>query len=202
MSDTGVFVLDTSPMCSIVAPSAESINAKVSTSDTDSQAKRSGGRGKKGVKAKRELHPLQQELVDICTELKLRNQDFAVLLGIGLPRLSSYIYGRTTSVPDDIMEEARRLRAEQGSSVSQRNKLFDRRMSEIVADWERRLQTVSDEETSQMLGVSTMTIHRWHKDETRPDNTALVRYENVVLLLERRMHSAESAQDKQKSKAR
>ena len=86
-----------------------------------------------------ELSKDQQELVDIRKKLGLRHQDYAIMLGIGLPRLSSYTYGRTASVPADVMKTARQLLAENGETSRQLKEKFERPMSEIIGEWEMRL---------------------------------------------------------------
>lgn len=146
---------------------------------------------KDGKKAERDLSADQQELVDIIRKLEMRNQDFAVLLGIGLPRLSSYIYGRTASVPKQVMDDARRIFREQNASLAGVKAQFSKKMSEIIKDWETRLQTNTNEELAKYLGVTTMTIHRWRTDETQPDLTALVRYDQTVTKLEQQMKAAQ-----------
>lgn len=173
--------LDALPMVNLVPATAagqeEALAAEAQTA-TPAATQAPQGRRKGGSRA--ELSAEQAELVRIGEELELRNQDYAVLLGIGLPRLSSYIYGRTASVPEEVMERARQLLKEHRKSQGVRAAKFKKPMSEIVADWEKRLGTESNEELAAYLGVTTMTIHRWKANENTPDMTALVRYDAVV----------------------
>lgn len=125
----------------------------------------------------------QQELVDIKNTLGLRYQDFAVMLDIGLPRLSSYTYGKTASVPPEIMETARKLLNENHNMSMQIREKFSRPMSEILDEWAKKLGTRSDAQLASLLGVVSMTIARWKKDETRPDLSALNRYDRIVELI-------------------
>src|SRR5690349_6955028 len=67
----------------------------------------------------------QAELEQICDALKVRRADFAVLLGIGLPRLSSYLYGRTASVPNAVMQRARELRTERPQERREQDRRLD-----------------------------------------------------------------------------
>ena len=138
---------------------------------------------KKTAKETVELSKDQQELVDIRKKLGLRHQDYAIMLGIGLPRLSSYTYGRTASVPADVMKAARQLLAENGETSRQLKAKFERPMSEIVSEWETRLGTSTDAEIAGLIGVVTMTINRWRKNETKPDLSALNRYDRIVNLI-------------------
>ena len=145
---------------------------------------------KTGGKPTRDLSKDQQELVDIIDKLEMRKQDFAAHLGIGLPRLSSYIYGQTVSVPPAVMNKARLLYAEQGPSLAAVKQQFDKPMSEFIDEWAERLGTNTQEKLAKLLGVTTMTIHRWRIGEVRPDLTALVRYTGQVAHLEEIMRIA------------
>lgn len=152
-----------------------------------------------GAKAKRDLSVDQQELVDIMDRLEMRNHDFAVHLGIGIPRLSSYIYGQTASVPEDVMTRAREVLEEQSQSLAGVKQQFSRKMSAIIGEWQQRLKTETNEQLARYLGVTTMTIHRWRTDATQPDMTALLRYEQQVDRLESRMKMADEEMDRQLS---
>ena len=187
LSNHGVFTLDTNPMVSLVAPQ----NVVVPP-----QKPRPAGKG--GSRA--ELSAEQDELVSICKEMGLRNQDFAVMLNIGLPRLSSYIYGRTASVDADVMTRARELLAEHKRTSKVHKAKFGRKMSEILKDWEKRLgvTTPGDSEIAALLNVTPMTINRWRNNATQPDQTALVRYDQYVDTLARRFETATEAKKAQK----
>ncbi|MBG6083209.1 hypothetical protein [Rubrivivax gelatinosus] len=147
------------------------------------------------AKAARDLNPDQQELCDIIAKLAVRNQDFAVQLGIGLPRLSSYIYGRTASVPEEVMTRAREIFADQSKGSDEIRQKFAGPMSEILKRWAKRLSDISpqpltNDSLGRLLGVTTMTIHRWYTDETKPDMTALTRYDAQVEHIAKTMESA------------
>lgn len=149
-----------------------------------------------GAKHKRDLSVDQQELVDIMERLEMRNHDFAVHLGIGVPRLSSYIYGQTVSVPDEVMAKAREVFTEQSQSLAGVKKQFEKKMSVIIDQWKHRLSANTNEQLAKYLGVTTMTIHRWRTDATQPDLTALVRYEQQVDRLELRLKKADAELDR------
>jgi transcriptional regulator with XRE-family HTH domain len=68
----------------------------------------------------------------------------------------------------------------------ERLKRFDRPMSQIFREWEKRLNPKNDEDLATMLGVTKMTIYRWRNDETKPDPTALARYEQWIDEYEKR----------------
>ncbi len=175
----GASNLDTLPNVVMVEPSnAELVSVKKHAKTTRNTKNR-----RKNPKTPIELSPDQQELVNIKNTLGLRHQDYAILLGIGLPRLSSYTYGRTASVPADVMKTARQLLAENSEATRLLKEKFNRPMSEILQEWENNLGTTSDAEIAGLIGVVTMTINRWRKNETKPDLSALNRYDRIVNLV-------------------
>lgn len=175
----GTSPLDTLPNVVMVEPS----NTELVSVRKHAKTTRNSKTRKKIQKEPIELSPDQQELVNIKNTLGLRHQDYAILLGIGLPRLSSYTYGRTASVPADVMKTARQLLAENAEATRLLKERFDRPMSEILHEWENKLGTTSDAELAGLIGVVTMTIHRWRKNETKPDLSALNRYDHIVNLV-------------------
>lgn len=166
------------PPIAIVPPSSETAGKKAKER-ADKNRKRLMNKPKSKVQLSQE----QQELVDIKNTLGLRHQDFAIMLDIGLPRLSSYTYGRTASVPADVMKTARQLLAENRRMSMQIREKFARPMSEILDEWAEKLGTRSDTQLAALLGVVSMTINRWKKNETRPDLSALNRYDRIVELI-------------------
>ncbi len=175
----GASNLDTLPNVVMVEPS----NAELVSVKKHARTTRNTKNRKRIPKDPIELSPDQQELVNIKNSLGLRHQDFAILLGIGLPRLSSYTYGRTASVPADVMKTARQLLAENAEATRLLKEKFNRPMSDILKEWENNLGTTSDAEIAGLIGVVTMTINRWRKNETKPDLSALNRYDRIVALV-------------------
>ncbi|WP_244797362.1 hypothetical protein [Caballeronia grimmiae] len=175
LNNHGVFDLDPLMASGVAAPpSTPEEDAAI-----DAALKNRARTRRSGAASTKDLSAEQQELVEICGQLGMRNQDFAASLGIGLPRLSSYIYGRTATVPDDIMELARKLRDEDPETVD-RQKRFDIPMSELLNQWAKDLEVDNDNDLAITLGVTKMTIHRWRNNETKPDQTSLSRYEQQV----------------------
>ena len=182
VADSGVFQMEQDPLVRLVLQKPDTDDVLETPAST---SQRNSSTGEKKARGRTELSVDQQELVDIGNKLGLRNQDYAFALGIGLPRLSSYIYGRTASVPDDVMNKARALFAEEPLRV-ERLKRFNRPMSQIMQEWEKRLNSKNDEDIATSLGVTKMTIYRWRNDETKPDPTALARYEQWIDEYEKR----------------
>lgn len=179
LKKNGASNLDTLPNVVMVEPS----NAEIVSIKKHARTTRNTKNRKRNQKDSIELSPDQRELVDIKNSLGLRHQDYAILLGIGLPRLSSYTYGRTASVPADVMKTARQLLAENAEATRLLKEKFNRPMSEILQGWENSLGTSSDAELAGLIGVVTMTINRWRKNETKPDLSALNRYDRIVNLV-------------------
>ena len=184
VADSGVFQMEQDPLVRLVLKNNETTDDDIDSPASSERTSHAHGVEKKQKKGT-ELSADQQELVDIGSKLGLRNQDYAFALGIGLPRLSSYIYGRTASVPDDVMKKARALFADEPLRV-ERLKRFNRPMSQILKEWEERLKPKNDEDLATSLGVTKMTIYRWRNDETQPDPTALARYEQWIDDFEKR----------------
>ncbi len=82
-----------------------------------------------------------------------------------------------------VMKTARQLLAENGESSRKLREKFEKPMSEIITEWETRLGTTTDAEIAGLIGVVTMTISRWRKNETKPDLAALNRYDRIVNLI-------------------
>lgn len=116
--------------------------------------------------------PNQQRLIDIMKSLGKTQVQFAADLGIGHPRLASYVYG-TTEVPAHILAAAEQLQA--GELVQQEKAVQMHRqgvpMAEILAYW-AGLAGVDLEDTQKIGimcgGVSSSTISRWKRELTRP----------------------------------
>jgi DNA-binding transcriptional regulator YiaG len=180
----GVFNADYDPLIEQVPPSTESLDAPIDVAPSN----KGMPRARRAATPNREtkLSDDQRELVEIIEGLGIHNQDFAAALGIGLPRLSSYIYGRTASVPDTVMQMARELRDEDPQAKAKRDR-FKKPMSQILNQWQKQLEVDNDPELAQCLGVTKMTIFRWRNDQTKPDQTALVRYEQMVHRFAERM---------------
>jgi hypothetical protein len=187
MGDTGVFNIDAVPFMAFVPPSTEPEQEIPDRRYLKDASKSGTTQGRRKGQTRTILSTDQQELVSIGEEMGVRNQDYAVLLGIGLPRLSSYIYGRTASVSKEVMAKARQLLEEHKTTNGVRSNKFDKPMSEILTDWEQRLGTTENIGIASLIGVTTMTIHRWRKNENKPDATALTRYDHIVSTLEARM---------------
>lgn len=132
--------------------------------------------------AERVLSPDNQALVDYRMDLDMTQAEFADALGIGMPRLSSYEYGRAT-IPDWVMKSARDLAGNNGNALGSAHQKFDGvSMPEILAGWARELGVPYDNslELATLLGASKPTVTRWKNELIRPRLSALLRYEHMV----------------------
>lgn len=140
------------------------------------------------------LGPDHKELRHICDTLGMQRNNFAACLGIGVPALSSYIYGKTQGVPEEVMKKARELLAN-GESVEE-HWMTEASMSVIARKWAKELNvefekgsTAGVHDMAALLGVQPMTIDRWLKDQTKPNMTSLLRYDRQVRLYVSRQES-------------
>ena len=86
------------------------------------------------------------------------------------------------------MDLAREMLNEEPEARSRRDR-FQRPMDQILDEWSVELGVDNDVELAGRLGVTKMTIYRWRKNETKPDQTALVRYEQVISHYKARMQA-------------
>jgi len=132
--------------------------------------------------AQRVLSADNQELVDIRKGLDMSQAEFADALGIGMPRLASYEYGRA-SIPDWVMKASRDLADNNGNTLeSARNQYEGIAIPEILDGWARELGVPYDNslELATLLGASKATVTRWKNGLIRPRLSALLRYEHMV----------------------
>jgi len=136
----------------------------------------------KKPRAQRVLPPESQELVHVRTGLDMTQAEFADALGIGMPRLASYEYGKAT-IPDWVMKSARELADNSGNALESGRKKYEGiPMPKILDGWAKELGVPYDnsQELATLLGASKATVTRWKNDLIRPRLSALLRYEHMV----------------------
>lgn len=124
----------------------------------------------------RRLTTEQAELVAIRESLGMTIQEFAAALEIKPERLSSYLYGKTGSVPSFVMQQARELKHGDGHRSMQ---FANRPMATIASDWMDRL-LCNEDQLAKLLGVSLSTVERWLKNGPRPELARLMEYDSAV----------------------
>lgn len=132
--------------------------------------------------AQRVLSGDNQDLVDIRKGLDMSQAEFADALGIGMPRLASYEYGRA-AIPDWVMKASRDLADNNGNTLDSARTQYDGiAMPEILAGWAKELGVPYDNslELATLLGASKATVTRWKNGLIRPRLSALLRYEHMV----------------------
>lgn len=132
--------------------------------------------------AQRVLSADNQELVDIRKGLDMSQAEFADALGIGMPRLASYEYGRA-AIPDWVMKASQGLADNNGNALeSARTQYEGIAMPEILNGWAKELGVPYDNslELATLLGASKATVTRWKNGLIRPRLSALLRYEHMV----------------------
>ena len=149
----------------------------------------------KGERKGYNLSKDQQELLDIYKKLHedsgITQAVFAEKLNIGGARLASYLYGRTSGVPEPIIKAAR-LVAKSPDHV--KSKFGGISMQEIMLKWARMLgmKTIIDAKIAPFIGVSISTVCRWRNGDSRPSNVELIRYDAAIRTIADRMNKAAS----------
>jgi DNA-binding Xre family transcriptional regulator len=129
------------------------------------------------------LSPDQENLRDILDMLKLETAEAANLLGIKRPTLSSYLYGKTTGVPFDILESARALLS--NVFLIRERDAYMQEMRKTIHEW-CHVIGVSDQNLralSKYLGVHLITLQRWYQGETKPSISSFKRHYRKVMAL-------------------
>ncbi len=124
----------------------------------------------------RALSPEQRELIEIRHTAGMSQAQFAEELAIGMPRLSSYEHGRTSGIPDWVMQAARALTSHNGMAQDSARKQYDGlEMPEILAQWATTLGIPYDDNRrlAALLGTSVPTLTRWKNRLTRPSLKSL-----------------------------
>lgn len=122
----------------------------------------------------------QKELVQIRETLDLTLKDYAKELDIQQDRLASYVYGKTRSVPDWVMDNARALLSTgEDDQKKLQGRFANKSMNEIVDGWKKSLN-VDNEKLAAFFEVTVSTVERWEKNETRPENSRLAGYDKQV----------------------
>ncbi len=109
----------------------------------------------------------QRELLELQKNLGLTHDDLARIAGIPRSRMMTYVYGRTRTIPQAVLEAIRQVK--EGQQVDDDPYLFDavREMEtslpEFIARWQAKLGIAKDDhaETAKALGVSKSTLLRW-----------------------------------------
>jgi len=140
----------------------------------------------------------QIELREIRISLGMSQPEFAGEIGINVPRLSSYEYGKTVGVPAHVMAEARRVRDEYLQSRGNLHVKFARmKMSELVASWAAQITdalmligelpanavSVDDSYLARTLQVTETTLRRWRNDRARPTVKVINAHSETVSFL-------------------
>lgn len=122
----------------------------------------------------------QKELVRIRETLNFTLKNYAKELDIQQDRLASYIYGKTLSVPEWVMENARNLlKTEETDQKKLQDRFANKSMNELVELWKTSLNA-SNEKLAAFLDVTESTVERWERNETRPEQRRLAEYEKQI----------------------
>jgi len=133
-----------------------------------------------------------EELKAIKEMLGCTNSEYAEQLSIGLPTLSSYIYGRVQTVPEDVIQRARQLINDLNPTTLVRRKwLSTASMVDVYRDWAKSLHihlldpSEQDSRLSKLLGTNITTVWRWRQPQTttsraKPKLSDLIAYDALI----------------------
>ena len=124
------------------------------------------------VKAIYELSDDQRELRSIRIKLGMTKISFASALNIKHCTLDSYEYGKTKSVPKELLACAKALEAQHSEVFSTtRDNFNSKSMSDILKEWSEKLNVPNENSAalSRLLNTTPTTIRRWKENKVRRD---------------------------------
>lgn len=123
----------------------------------------------------------QEDLREILNILKLETDEAARLLGIKRPTLSSYLYGKTSGVPLDILDAAHNLLGD--VTLIRERDAYVQDMKKTIKDWCLAIgvSEMNLEALSNYLGVHLVTLQRWQQGETRPSISSFKRHYRRIM---------------------
>lgn len=141
-----------------------------------------------GESSNRTPSPDHLELIKIREDIGMTIENFAQALSINEPRLASYIYIRTDTVPEEVMAAARELhRQHMERYEAQKQRFESKSMEQIVDEWLQLLRIEKDPDeywmevlASHVLPVTATTVRRWLKQIYRPPLRKIAAYDNEV----------------------
>ncbi len=116
---------------------------------------------------KPELRPDQQELLSLQKELGLTHDDLARIAGIPRSRMMTYVYGRTRSIPEDVLVAIRKVRDEGHDNeqpfLTEAMRELEGSLPDFIARWQDKLGIDRDDHQTiaQAMGISKSTLLRW-----------------------------------------
>lgn len=119
------------------------------------------------VRRKVELRPDQQELLSLQKELGLTHDDLARIAGIPRSRMMTYVYGRTRSIPEEVLAAIRQVRETGKDSdqpfLTEAMRELEGSLPDFIARWQDKLGIERDDHQgiAQAMGISKSTLLRW-----------------------------------------
>ncbi len=137
------------------------------------------------IKPQYKLNSDQERLAKIMTMLYYTQEQFASRLGIAKPTLASYLYGRTDSVPEHVMQAAEMALSDTGR-LEAIEVFQSRTMPEIMAGWlsqlgrDIKLSKENMKFLCEILDLNMITLERWANLGVRPKPGKFLEYEDAV----------------------
>ncbi len=118
----------------------------------------------------------QKELMTLQKTLGLTHDDLARIAGIPRSRMMTYVYGRTRSIPQSVLDSIRKLRDEKQAGehpfLLEAVEEMGGSLPDFIAKWQERLGFDKNDHQSiaKAMGISKSTLLRWMDGEsgTRP----------------------------------
>lgn len=147
--------------------------------------------------SKKPVTPQQRLLRDTRRLLGYTAAQFAEMLHIGLPRLSSYEYGVTSIVPEDIMRRVEQLARRESGKAAALAAFKGKLIGTIVSEWEQKLrpyvraalpreerapasEPLTLKQLALELQINVITLKRWWHSHTRPPETRIAAVDEQV----------------------
>jgi DNA-binding transcriptional regulator YiaG len=133
--------------------------------------------------SKKELPKENAELREIRIKMQKNKPQFARDIGIHLSSLDAYEYGRTKTVPEDVMTRARELERNFTDDLAHvRAKFGSMEMSKIVAMWANQcgMEIGDADGLSVLLCTTRTTLRRWLNDESKADIERIAQLDEMV----------------------
>lgn len=142
--------------------------AQTARSATDPKRKKE--KTKKLMAPKERLTADHIEIRTIREAINKSQAEFAKNLGVSAALIAAYEYGRTRTVSQDLLNEARRLLKSNSETLALRERFDHMKMSDILVMWAKRMMVdpTDIKSIAEFLELQISTVSRWSKNEQRP----------------------------------
>lgn len=120
------------------------------------------------AKPKLDITPAYERLSRIRDITGMAIEPYAEALGIGLPRLRSYL-NRKSQVHPEVLQSAEEWYAREGKAREARLKIIKSiPLPDLIDQWKKETGASSYAALAEIMGISVPTMARWRKPATKP----------------------------------